>query len=105
MAAPTKTFTLSPSISTLLSAAIPNPGGRLYVLIQNLDLVNFIAWAYGTNNGATGLHHLIPHGSYYEFRFKPVTGGFPFPEKMWGLTSDIAAISVSGNPSIAYTEA
>jgi len=76
----------------------------LYVLIQNRDLINGIAWAHGTGNLATAQHHQIPPGSYYEFRFKPVGGGFPFPEKMWGLTSDISAISVRGNPTISYTE-
>jgi hypothetical protein len=102
MAAPTKTFTLNPNFSTLLSAAIPNPGGRVYVRIDNLDKPNWIAFAHGTNNQATAQHHQIPPGSFYEFRWPP--NAFFVPQPGWGLTLDISAIAITGNPIVAYTE-
>jgi hypothetical protein len=99
----TKSFTLNPNTPTPLGAARPNPAGRIYMLIINNDSQNYIAWAHNTGNRATAQHHQIAPGGYYEFRWKP-PAGIPLPQAGWGLTGDISAIAVSGNPSISYTE-
>jgi hypothetical protein len=100
----TTAFTLNPNTPVQLSLALPDPDGRLYVLITNNDKSNAVAFAHNTGNQATAQHHVIPPGSFYEFRFKPVSGGYPFPEKSWGLVGDISAIAVSGSPQISYLE-
>jgi hypothetical protein len=99
----TRSFTLNPSTSTLLSAPRADPNGRFFIRIDNVDKKNTVAFAVGTNNQATAQHHQIPPGSYYEFKWQSPAGG-PLPQPSWGPQGDVSAIAVSGNPSIAYTE-
>ena len=88
----TTSFTLSTGASTQLGNINPN---RRYILINNNDKSNAVAFAHSTGNQATAQHHQIPPGSFYEFG--------PF-EPGWGLLGDIAAIAVSGTPQISYLE-
>jgi hypothetical protein len=99
----TKSFILNTTSPTLLSAARSNPDARTYVLIQNLDKSNAIAWAHGTGNGAAVGHHQVSPGGFYEFSMKTPLGGV-LPEASWGMPGDISAIAVTGNPQICFTE-
>ncbi len=100
----TTTFVLNPNTPIQLGAALPNPDGRRYMLIQNLDKSNYIAWAHGTGNQATVQHHQIAPGGFCEFTWKSPADVPSLPQPGWGLTGDISAIAVSGTPMISYLE-
>jgi hypothetical protein len=88
----TTSFTLNTSTPTQVAGA---NSSRHYVLMTNNDKSNAVAFAHGTNNGATANSHVIPPGSFYEFG--------PF-EPGWGMLSDISMIAVSGTPTVSYLE-
>lgn len=99
----TTSFELNANTPTQLSAARFDPSGRVYVRIDNRDKNNAIAFAVGTGGQATASHHVIPPGSFYEFRWQ-WPSGMPPPQPGWGLFGDISAIALSGNPTISYLE-
>jgi hypothetical protein len=74
--------------------ALYNPG-RSYMFIQNRDNANGVTFAVATQNQATGNHHYIPPGGFYEYG--PVEPG-------WAPLGDISMIAVSGSPIINFLE-
>ena len=107
MAAPqpntTLVFTLSTLASTALSSGLTNRHGAI---ITNNDLQNSVAVGFGTNNAATVNMHVIPPGGVFAIgdSTNSALGGGTTGSLPATITSDIAAIAVSGAPIVAFTE-